>query len=66
MPLFDLHCPKCQKTQEVMCRHSAIPEQKCETCGGPVTQQPPTGTGFQLKGDGWYKAGFYPKRTTKN
>jgi putative FmdB family regulatory protein len=65
MPLFDLHCEKCQKTQEVMCRHSAIPEQKCEACGGPLQPLPSTGTAFQLKGGGWYQGGFYAKRPTK-
>jgi putative FmdB family regulatory protein len=62
MPLFDLNCPKCNKQQEVLCRHSAIPEQKCETCGGPLEQLPPTGTAFNLKGGGWYQSGFYAKK----
>ena len=65
MPLYDLFCRKCEKSLEVRCNYSDIKNQTCESCKEPLHALPPTGTGFQLKGGGWYKSGFYPKRPTK-
>ena len=61
MPLYDLACRKCEKSVEVRCNYVDIKNQKCE-CGEELYALPPTGTGFNLKGTGWYKPGAYPKR----
>lgn len=66
MPLFDLHCVKCDKKQEVLCRHSQIAEQKCGTCGEALKQLPPAKTTFRLQGSGWYDVEYNNRRSPKN
>jgi len=72
MPIFQFKCPVCgYKTEELM-KHED-PNPNCLRCESRVTTVAhgyaafkkimmeklfPTGTSFELKGDGWYKDGY--------
>lgn len=49
MPRYDLHCPTCDTTVEVV-RGMNQDNPPCRTCGGPQEQLPSTGTGFTISG----------------
>lgn len=57
MPIYEYHCPKCDKTSEIMQKFSDPPLDSCTECGGPVIRLV-SKTSFQLKGTGWYQTDY--------
>ena len=54
MPIYEYECAKCGKRFEVTQKISDAPLKKHEGCGGKV-ERVISGSGFILKGGGWYK-----------
>lgn len=63
MPRYDVRCAACGWTEEVQ-RGMNQDNPPCARCGGLTETQPPTGTGFVLKGGGWH-ASLYSKGESK-
>lgn len=57
MPIYEYHCPKCDKTLEIMQKFSDPPINTCTQCGEQVTRLV-SKTSFQLKGTGWYATDY--------
>lgn len=54
MAVYDYKCDKCDNVQEEMHSIKETPEIKCEKCQSNMTRCISGGTGFILKGDGFY------------
>jgi putative FmdB family regulatory protein len=66
MPLHDFECRACGHVTEHLVKISTRDEpQKCEQCSetNSLRVSVNKGTGFQLKGEGWYSDGYQPKGT---
>lgn len=61
MALYDYKCDKCGHTVEVNHKMAETPTIMCEHCYVPMKKQI-SASGFSLKGDGWYKAGYSGKK----
>lgn len=60
MPIYEYHCPKCDKSKEVNHSMAKAPRVKC-VCGSAMKRVISLNS-FQLKGDGWFKTtGGYHK-----
>jgi putative FmdB family regulatory protein len=53
MPIYEYHCSKCGRIQEVMQKFSDKPLTKCQECSGKLSKMISNCT-FHLKGSGWY------------
>jgi putative FmdB family regulatory protein len=60
MPVYDYECSRCNKVHEVTQKFSDSPLVVCpdETCLGPVKKLLSLGTGFSLKGTGFYTTDY--------
>ena len=56
MPLYDVMCPDCRRTWEMLLKHHEHPG-TCPHCTGhpDLHRQPSRPAGFILKGEGFYK-----------
>jgi putative FmdB family regulatory protein len=54
MPIYEYECEKCGAKAEYQQRMSDPPKETCEKCGGKLARII-SGSGFILKGGGWYK-----------
>ena len=72
MPIYQFKCPECGHKSEDLMKHGD-PNPNCLRCESRVTTVAhgyaaykkvvmeklfPTGTSFELKGEGWYKDGY--------
>jgi len=57
MPIYEYHCLKCCKDQEIIQKLNDKALPKCLSCGGKMKKKMSL-SGFQLKGGGWYKDGY--------
>ncbi|MBI4211303.1 MAG: zinc ribbon domain-containing protein [Deltaproteobacteria bacterium] len=57
MPIYEYHCPKCEKHFEVLQKMSDEPLAACPDCHAQVKRLV-SQTSFALKGGGWYKDGY--------
>jgi putative FmdB family regulatory protein len=64
MPLYEYHCPSCNKTHEVMQKFSDPPLATCPDCGKPVEKMVSLSS-FALKGSGWYTTDYAKKSSPK-
>jgi putative FmdB family regulatory protein len=55
--IYDYECTDCGHIQEEVHKVTENPEIKCERCKMPMKRVITGGTGFALKGDGWYGSG---------
>jgi putative FmdB family regulatory protein len=60
VPTYEYKCEKCETEFEAVQPISADPLEKCpsESCDGKVQRLISGGTGFTLKGSGWFKDGY--------
>lgn len=67
MPTYDYKCEKCQKEFEVFQSITADPITECidQECDGKVTKLISKGSGFVLKGSGFYQTD-YKSKTNSN
>lgn len=54
---FDYECPDCKEVKEVQHGMSENPDIICPKCQKKMTKVITGGTGFSLKGQGWYSTG---------
>lgn len=57
MPLYDVICEDCGQEHEYLLRHGEEPP-KCECGGDQKRKVVQSGSGFSLKGKGWFKDGY--------
>ena len=60
MPIYEYQCQKCHKKHEFWQKITEGPIKKCPACKGPL-ERLISGTGFVLKGSGWYKSDYERK-----
>ncbi len=65
MPIYEYHCPACDKTFERFQKISDPPLAECPECGKQVRRLI-SQTSFALKGGGWYKDGYSGGKTKDN
>lgn len=61
MPIYEYKCLSCGKRLELMQKFSDSPLSKCPDCGGTMKKLV-SNTSFVLKGTGWYKTDYAPKK----
>lgn len=61
MPIYEYRCTKCEKEFELVQKITDEPLAECPECGGSV-ERLVSATSFSLKGGGWYKDGYSPKK----
>jgi putative FmdB family regulatory protein len=61
MPIYEYKCQDCGHPVEVMQKITDAPLSECEKCGGKLEKQWSL-SGFQLKGEGWYKTDYAPSK----
>lgn len=64
MPIYEYRCKACGEIFERFQRISDAPVRKCPKCGKGV-ERLISQTSFTLKGEGWYKDGYSPKKETQ-
>lgn len=64
MPIYEYHCRSCGKDQEIIQKFSDKPLKICPSCGGKLEKKLSL-SGFQLKGEGWFKDGYSSKKPGK-
>ena len=64
MPIYEYHCRNCKKDYEIIQKFSDKPLQICPSCGGKLKKKISL-SGFQLKGEGWFKDGYSSKKPEK-
>lgn len=57
MPLYDYRCEECGCEMEVL-KRSDDPDPKCPKCESEKFKKKPNSASFELRGSGYYKAGF--------
>ena len=59
MPYIPLKCTKCEHREEFLkIRSDEVVPSECSECGAPLEKDVPKGTGFILKGGGWFKGQY--------
>ena len=61
MPIYEYRCKSCGKIFELFQKMSDKPVGKCPKCGDKAKRLI-SQTSFTLKGEGWYKDGYAPKK----
>ena len=59
MPLYDYACKGCDKTKEVLQKHTD-PAPDCKKCNMKMSKQI-SNTSFSLKGYGWASEGYHSR-----
>lgn len=63
MPLREYVCKECGDSVEILEPREKKPECKCKGEDAPIPMESKIGkTSFVLKGRGWFKSGYQPKR----
>ena len=58
MPIYEYRCNGCGHEMEVMQKMSDDPLKDCPVCKASRLKKLISASGFQLKGNGWYKSDF--------
>jgi putative FmdB family regulatory protein len=66
MAVYDYKCDACENVQEEMHGMKEMPEIKCNNCGSIMHKLISGGTGFILKGDGFYSTSQRFKQSMTN
>lgn len=61
MPIYEYHCPHCDKSFDVFRKISDTSDEKCPECRKKMKKLV-SAAGFQLKGTGWYKTDYSSKK----
>ena len=61
MPTYEYQCQKCRKPHEASQSITAKPLTKCPRCGGRLKRLLSSGSGFLLKGSGFYATDYRSK-----
>lgn len=65
MPIYEYLCTDCGEEIEVIQNITDKPLKKCEKCEGKLKRLM-SNNAFHLKGSGWYKTDYAPKKDKKD
>lgn len=67
MPTYEYKCDKCNNIFEIFQNINAEPMEKCpdNSCDGEITKLISKGSGFVLKGSGFYQTDYKSKNSSK-
>jgi putative FmdB family regulatory protein len=61
MPTYEYECKSCKHEMEIVQKITEDALKKCPKCGKDTLNRLISGSGFQLKGTGWYVTDFKDK-----